>query len=67
MLLALLQEGVAVSAVPVLRAARTRGQPDGAFSGASDSFCAKSPDHRGVTSRDSRPGKWRRLLSPRRC
>lgn len=66
MLLVLLQEGVAVSAAPVLRAARTWGQPDGLFSCGSDRFCTKSPDHRVVTSGDGKPDKWRRLLSLRR-
>lgn len=76
MLLVLLQEGVAVIAVPVLRAACGRDCLSSKDTGAagqgarlwSDRFCAKSPRcHRVVTSGDSRLGKWRHLLSPRRC
>ena len=76
MLLVLLQEGVAVTTVPILRAAcgcdcLSSKDTGAAGQGAqlwSDRFCAKSPGlHRVVTSGDSRLGKWRHLLSPRGC
>ena len=76
MLLVLLREGVAVTTVPILRAAcgcdcLSSKDTGAAGQGArlwSDRFCAKSPGlHRVVTSGDSRLGKWRHLLSPRGC
>lgn len=71
MFLMLLQEGVAVTTAPVLRAAcghdclssRTQGQPDGVLSCASDRFCAKSPDPRGGHLQGWQAGQWQCLLS----